>query len=207
MVPFAMLFTPAGLFYGVIMPLVILHAFTLIAIAGLHRPGIRLEELGKALFSYGAQSVAIVLMIGGGLPTLQSVLSGAPLSNGMYTSLLIIFTAGGVTYLWHDAVLQRIDIISKAIPHMIFACTWKLVGLILILVATVSGGMRALLEGMSQPPSWWLLHILLFAIGVLLTHMHIALSHGPAFHSQPMLAANVHKPAAAKSPKKAKRKR
>lgn len=185
--PFSTLFSSAGLFYTLFLPVMVIQFFALLAIPSVLRSGGRTVEIGKSLLSYGAQTVGIILMTIGGLPTIYTVLASQTLPAGTYAALLFIFAAGGITYLWHDAALSRIDALAKAVPQMIFACAWRFLGFLIVLCSLLSLVLRIALQSTHLVPGWWIMHITLFLYGMLLTLANIGhLPAGNGFASQAM---------------------
>lgn len=187
--PLSMMFSSVGIFYALFLPVMAIQLFALLAIPALLRPGLKTFDVGRALFSYTSQTVGILLMSIGGLPTLFSVLTNQALTNGTYTALLIVFAVGGLTYLWHDAALLRLDPAARAVPRMVFACAWKFLGLLIVLLALLSLVLRFAFMGPPLTQNFWIMHLILVFYGVLLTHISIAPaplrpSHG--FQSQAM---------------------
>ncbi|MBI5155782.1 hypothetical protein HZA45_00755 [Candidatus Peregrinibacteria bacterium] len=126
----------------------------------------------------------------GGIPTLYSVLASQPLSSPTYTSLLFLFAVGGITFLWHDDHLSRMDAASRAIPRMVFGCAWKFLGFVIVLLSLLSFMLRLTLQGNALPDGWWVMHLALLLYGVILsfTEMGVPSSSG-AFRSQTMVGS------------------
>ncbi len=193
--PLSALFNSVGLFYVLFLPIMAIQLFALLAIPVMLRPGMRTLDVGRALFSYASQTVGILLMSLGGLPTLYSVLANEPLNTGTYTALLLIFAVGGLTYLWHDSALRHIDAAAKAVPRMIFACAWKFLGLLVVLFTFLSLALRLSTGGPIPDQSWWIMHLALIFYGILLTYANIAPapSSPVGFRSQAMAGQAVAK--------------
>ncbi len=191
--PLSMIFSSIGMIYVLFLPLIAVQLFALIAIPTMLRPGLRTLDVGRALISYASQTVGILLMSIGGVPTLYSVLVGLPLTGGTYTALLFIFAIGGITYLWHDAALSRIDPAARAVPRMIFACAWKFIGLLLVLLSLLSLVLHLVLQGSPTIPGWWILHLALIFYGVILTYASIAPAptSSTGFRSQTMTGTSA----------------
>lgn len=184
--PLGVLSSSVGLFYVLFVPIMVIQLFALLAIPCLLKSGARPADIGKAMLSYAAQTVGILLMTVGGIPTLYTVLASQPLSSGTYSALLFIFATGGLTYLWHDAALLRMDTAAKAIPQMVFACAWKFIGLLIILFALLSLMLRLTLQSASLTPGWWIMHVTLLLYGMILTYASFGPSHAGGFRTQTM---------------------
>lgn len=182
------MFSSVGMFYILFLPLMALQLFTLLAIPALLKPGVRTTDVGHALFSYASQTAGIILMTIGGIPTLYSVLSDQYLSSSMYAGLLVVFAVGGILYLWHDAALQHLDPASRAVPKMIFACAWKFVGLMIVLLTLLSLMLRLLLQSTPPTGGWWVMHLALILYGAILSHAHLGSKGGSGFQTQSMAA-------------------
>ena len=182
----SLLFSSTGLFYLFLIPLLALQLFGLLAVAALVRPGIRIADTGKAIFSYSCQTLGILLMSIGGIPTLYSVLASQPLSSPTYTALLFLFAVGGITFLWHDDHLNRMDAAGRAIPRMIFGCAWKFIGFLIVLLSLLSFMLRLTLQGTSLPEGWWVMHLALLLYGVILSFSSMSAPAASGFRSHSM---------------------
>ena len=108
------MFQSVGLFSGSILPVAILLLFVILVLPGLARPGAHPEHLSKAAYCYLAESLGIILMSTGGLPAVYAVFSQEHLSTGTYMGLLLLFSIGGVVFLWHDSMLRSVASSSRA---------------------------------------------------------------------------------------------
>ena len=109
------IFGSAGLLYGLLLPLITIVLFTLIAIPSFLSSSKNIDGVSKAVYCYLSQLVGILLMTLGALPTVFAVLAGTPLSTPTYLSLLATFSAGGLTFLWHDALVQTVASSARAV--------------------------------------------------------------------------------------------
>jgi hypothetical protein len=108
-------------------------------------------------------------MTAGGLPAVYAVVAHQILASNTYLGLLILFIIGGVTYLWHDAIISDIDLVSKSIPGSLFFYTWKFIGLIVTLFAGLSFLLEWLLNANSHPEGWWVVHLVMLLYGLLIS--------------------------------------
>lgn len=188
--PLGTLVSSAGLTVILFLPLMAIQFVTLIAIPSI-RSGSRPADVGRSILGYSAQTVGILLMTAGGLPTFYTVLASQPLTSGTYTALLFIFAIGGLVYLWHDAMLRTIDASARAVPQMIFAVAWKFVGLLITLFVLLSVLLRLALDAGGLTPGWWILHLTFLLYGLLLTCADLGQAHGGGFRSQVMAGAKM----------------
>ena len=161
----------AGMAYGLILLLVL---FTLLLIPGLLTAGSRPAEAAKAAYCFLMQMLGVVLLAVGALPALASVLEKLTvgtdrLSTQTYVALLIVFAAGGLTFLWHETLAQRVDQTSRRPYVALFSVFWKAVGYLLLLVSVLSFFLTLLLVGTVVSPGWWIWPSLGFAFGSLLS--------------------------------------
>ncbi len=177
-----------GVLYAVLGPIMLVQLFALVFIPALLVPGARPLQVGKAIYCYALQALGILLMSLGGLPAFYSVLEKFVLpqdrfSTEMYIALLIVFTCGGLTFLWHESIAQSIEEPSRRVVAGIFWFIIKLVGFLLMLFSAMSFLLTMLLAPASAG-SWWILPSLLFAYGLLLAWCTRLPPHKPqSFHS------------------------
>lgn len=164
----------SGMLDALLLPLLILQLFALVFIPSLLGSGARPFAVGKAVYSYLLQTIGIVAMSLGGIPALFAVLE--KLTTGYeryatqdYIALLIVFTAGGLTFLWHERTAQTIDEPSRRVPAALFWFTFKLLGYLLMLLSALSFFQTMLLAPQSENGAWWIMPLLLFLYGVLLS--------------------------------------
>jgi hypothetical protein len=206
MTPLSYLFSPTGIVYAILVPVMLLQLCALIMLPGLLKPGTKPMDVGRATYCYLAQSVGVLLLTAGGLPILYSLLASEPLNGNMWTGLLLIFAVGGLLFLTHDTHTKAIDAASRAMPAAIFFFTWKLLGLLITLFTAVSFVLRLILLGGDPDPRWWVLHIVFLMYGLILSWF----THLPSevrmfsFSSSPVHThahAHTAKPAVAKKKK------
>lgn len=164
--PLSAILQPLGISTGVLLPVAAMLLFVLLLIPCLMQ-GTSAEEGLKGMFCIVAQSVGIVLMAVGGLPIVQSVLAGSLHSTMNYAALLFIFAFGGLTYLWYDDLICSLSGSARAIPAAILFYTWKFVGLVLVLLASLSLVLRLLL-GDALQTGWWAGHVTMLLFGMIL---------------------------------------
>ena len=157
----------------VLLPLGVLLALSVALIPCLIAPGVKLGSAMKALYCYAMQCLGISMMTAGALPAVYGVLEkfsiGAErFSAEMYLSLLILFSAGGVTFLWHEQVAERIDDASRRVPALLFWYSFKAIGYVLSLIAALSFLFTMLLIRPLET-TWWITPIVILLYGVLLS--------------------------------------
>lgn len=187
----------------VLLPLGVLLVLSLALIPCLMAPGIKLGATVKALYCYSMQCLGISMMTAGALPAVYGVLEkfsiGAErFSAEMYLSLLVLFSAGGVTFLWHEQTAERIDDASRRVPALLFWYSFKAIGYILTLVAALSFLFTMLLIR-PLAVTWWITPIVILLYGLLLSWCTRWPQASSTFKSMPIHATAKH---AAKGKKK-----
>lgn len=189
-----MMFQSVGLLGGLFLPLIVLLLFAILVLPGvLHGSG-KPHAIGKAAYNYLAASLGIVLMSAGGLPAVYAVFARQPLSTGSYTGLLLVFAVGGLTFLWHDARLEKSDSASKALPASLFFFTWKFIGLLVSLFAGLSFVLRIIARTDTGASDWWVIHLIMLLYGLLLSWFTIneeKQAIKPLAHAVPMKASKA----------------
>ncbi len=163
------MFQSVGIFSGFLLPIGVLLLFVVLVIPGLSREGMKPEQLARATYGYLAEALGIILMTAGGLPAMYAVIAQQSLDSNTYLGLLILFIIGGVTYLWHDAKLAKVDAISKSIPSALFFYSWKFIGLIIVLFTSLSFVLELLVNTGNQTAGWWNVYAVMCAYGLILT--------------------------------------
>ncbi len=157
----------------VLFPLAVMLTIAVALIPCLLSPGVRIGSAIKALYCVVLQTVGIGMMTAGALPAVYGVLkkfsTGAEqFSAEMYLALLILFSIGGVVFLWHEQMAERIDDASRRVPALLFWYTFKTIGNLLILVGLLSFLFTMLL---TQPlvGTWWMSPVVTVLYGLLLS--------------------------------------
>ncbi len=204
MSPLNAIFSAAGAFYLFLLPLMILQLTTLLMLPALLRGNGKAADVGESTYSYLAQSIGLLLMSAGGLPSAYALLASQPLYPGMYTGMLLIFAIGGIVYLYHDAHVRHLESSSKATVSAIFFFSWKFLGLVAMLAGGLSAVLRMMLSGGMVDPRWWVLHLVLFIYGVLVMWFtsHPVRTGGAFATTQIAHAAKVQKAAVQKKRKR-----
>ena len=129
-------FSMVGIVYGLILPLVILHLIAVLFIPVMvSGTGAKVVGSGRAIYCYLLQALGVLLMTLGGLPAVYGVLAREPYDSSTYLALLIVFSAGGLTFLWHDHLVRTVDSASRSVPHAIYFFTFKVIGYLLTLLS------------------------------------------------------------------------
>lgn len=165
----------SGIVYAIVAPLLIVQIFALLFIPSLLTAGARPFSVGKAVYCYLLQAIGILLMTLGGLPALYAVIER--LATGterftaeIYLALLILFAAGGLTFLWHESMGDRIDATSRRVVQTVFWFGFKLAGYVLMLVSALSFFLTMLLMRELFAQTGWIMPTLLFLYGSLLAY-------------------------------------
>ena len=179
------------LFTFALLPIAILLGFAVALIPCLLIPGARIGASIKALYCYTLQSIGIALMTAGALPAVYGVLEkfsdgSERFSAEMYLALLILFSCGGVTFLWHEQIAERIDDASRRVPALLFWYSFKIIGIGLVLTGVLSFLFTMLL---THPlvGTWWITPIVIVIYGTLLSWCTRAPASSPqAFKMMPL---------------------
>ncbi|MBI3619420.1 hypothetical protein HY213_05310 [Candidatus Peregrinibacteria bacterium] len=159
----------AELAFGIMAAVGVLELLTLGFIPALLQRDAAPKLVGKAIYCYLMQMFGILLMTLSGLPAVGSVLAGLSYSSSVYLALLIIFTLGGLIFLWHENVAHTIDDASRAVPFAIFYYTFKTVGFVLMSSTVLFLILTMLLHQTELDPTWWVSPVLFFLYGILLS--------------------------------------
>jgi hypothetical protein len=183
--PLTTLLGSAGMFYGILLPIMTLQIFALVLIPSLVKGG-RMPDVAKATYCYAAQGIGIVLMASGALPSVYAVLAQQQLVSMAYAGLLFTFAIGGLVFLVHDRQALTLDAASRVVPEAVFFYTWKFVGLLLTVLGALSLLLQLLLQGAVDLA--WELHAVILLFGVILLWCTLENEmKAPAFNSSPML--------------------
>jgi len=166
--PLSMLFGSIGVFYGILLPVLVVQIMALFFMPCLLNRAGKPEEIGKAVFCYMVQGFGIVLMALGGLPTIFSVLARQSLPTATYAGLLFVFAAGGLAFLWHDYLARGLDPAARAVPAAICHYSWRFVGFVLTVLSTLSMVLRMLLGSTLLYEGWWVMHTVVLLFGLIL---------------------------------------
>lgn len=167
-------FSTTTLLILILLPIAILQVLLLILLPAMHAPGARAAGILKATYSYAMQGVGIILMTAGALPALRGVLEKLftgfeEFSAQAYMALLLMFIAGGATFLWHERMAEKIEDASQRVPALLFWYTFKTIGFLLVLFSLASIIFTMLLEPYDLDITWWMTPTVLLAYGLLLS--------------------------------------
>lgn len=174
-------------------------------IPSLFVPGARPLSAAKAVYCYLMETVGVVLLSIGGIPAVYAVMEKFAtgyerFSTEMYVALLMIFAAGGITYLWHESMAAKIDQTSQRVCAAIFHILWKALGYFLLMGSILTLFLLLLLAQDMLMPGWWILPTILLLYGWLLSWLTrdpktAALSEHFHSHATPMAERKHHKQA------------
>lgn len=201
------MFQSVGIESGSMLPVAVLILFVILVLPGLARPGTHPEHLSKAAYCYLAQSLGIVLMSAGGLPAVYAVFSREPLSSGTYLGLLFLFAIGGLLLLWHDGMLRSVDEKSKVIPEALFFYSWKFIGLLVTIFATLSYLLQIVVSAGGQAPGWWVVYVVMLTYGLIISWFTIGRTNSASLsHPTFTLVSGIRSATSVKKKPKGKRK-
>jgi hypothetical protein len=162
-----------GAIWSIALPLMILQIFALLFLPSLMVPGAKPSLVAMSVYCYLLQLIGLIMMTAGGLPALEGVLEKIVVghdrfSTEMYLAMLILFAAGGLTFLWHEHMALTIDHASRRVCAVIFSGSLRLIGYLLCVFSAVSFLLMMLLMPGSMHAISGLLPTLLFLYGLLL---------------------------------------
>ncbi len=198
MIPFFSL-GMSGLVYAVLLPLLILPVFAMLFFPSMQVPGARSFAIGKAIYCHVLMALGLLLMTVSALPALYAVcerlLTGQDrFSTEIYVALLLLFAAGGLTFLWHESKAMTIDEPSRRVVGTVFWFLWKTVGYLLMLIAVMAFFLTMLLTRESFAGTWWIMPVLLFVYGGLLSWITRLPAPVSEFRSAPMVTSSASMP-------------
>lgn len=157
----------------VLLPLGVLLVLSVALVPCLIAPGAKVGSAVKALYCYVLQCIGIAMMTAGALPAVYGVLEKFSIgverfSAEMYLSLLMLFCCGGVTFLRHEQISEKIDDASRRVPALLFWYSFKAIGFILSVVSALLLLFTTLLL---QPlnGTWWITPVVMLLYGLLLS--------------------------------------
>jgi hypothetical protein len=162
------LFESVGLFYGVFLPLGVFALFTIFTLPAAFRQTASADAVCFAAYCYLGQMLGVLLMTAGGLPALYAVFAMQPLSEMTYLGLLLVFAIGGLLFLWNDNHLRTIDPAARTVPGSVFFATWKFIGLLVTVFASLSFVLKLMLV-VQLDPRWWVPHMIMLLYGLILS--------------------------------------
>ena len=167
--PLSLLFDSRLLLTEGLIGVLLIMLFTLLMLPSVLKAGSETEEVAKAAYGYIAQTIGLFLMTVSGLPAFYAAFGWATYSSGAYAGLLTIFAVGGILFLWQDSVLRQIEPASRLLPQIIFSHVWKLIGLLAVLAAGLSGAFFLFTNTAPLTPGWWVMYAGLFLYGVIVS--------------------------------------
>ncbi|MSR87284.1 hypothetical protein EXS70_03885 [Candidatus Peribacteria bacterium] len=189
-------FSAASLFTFIPLPIAIMMMMSVVLIPCLMAPGMKVGSCMKAIYCYMMQAIGVAMMSAGALPAVYGVLEkfstgDERFSAEMYLALLILFSMGGVTYLLHEQVAEKIDDASRRVPALLFWYSFKVIGTLITLVSVLSFLLTMLLfrplEG-----SWWLSTIVMLLYGLLLAFCTRWPQSSSSFRTAPIHTKHAH---------------
>jgi hypothetical protein len=201
MLTFTALFGQTGLILGVILPLTVAQLLTLALVPSLLvlRSSQDARGVLTAVYCYCCMGLGVALMTLSGIPAGYAVLSGKIFTSVTYFALLIVFTLGGVLFLWHEQYAHRIAPAIRAIPQAVFFFTIKILGLLVSIFAGLSILLTLLLAAAPLAGAWWAMPAVFLVYGLFLCFCTRLGKPPSAFSMTSMIAG-----ASAATPKKKK---
>ncbi|MFH0770573.1 MAG: hypothetical protein V1926_04305 [Candidatus Peregrinibacteria bacterium] len=166
--PLAAIFSTVGLFYGMIIPFIVILLLVAFLIPSLLVPGTKAGAVLKATVCYLMMGIGVLLMTIAVLPTIASVFAGISYPSGTYVGLLILFLTGGFVFITYDRAVATVDPLSRSVPFLIYFSAFKIIGRVTVVLAFLSIVLTFSI-GNAQEQGWWLLPVTALLYGLLLT--------------------------------------
>lgn len=163
---FSAMFSFVGVVYGLVVPLIIVQLLAVVIICSMMVKEAKPKEVAQAVYCYLMMALGVLLMSAGALPTIISVLAGVKLTGATYFTLLIIFAAGGLLFLWHDALVRDVPSTSRMVSETLFIFLFKIAGHLLVFLWSLSL-IVTVLNGLPFEQGWWIMPIVMIAYGSL----------------------------------------
>jgi hypothetical protein len=161
------LLSSTGMLYGVIVPLVLVQIIALLFVPSLLAAPAKARAVGDAIHCYFLQIFGVLLMTIGALPTVFSVLAGISYTGGTYFGLLLVFAVGGALFLWQDQRARFLDASARAVPAAIFLTMFKIIGQVILVLASLSF-LLSITLGDTAVEGWWVMPVLMAIYGALI---------------------------------------
>lgn len=170
MIPLPTVFGASGLFYALVVPVLVVQMVALAFIPSLLSPGARVREVGRAIYCYALMSVGILLMTVSGVPALYGILTNAELGSSIYLALILIFSIGGLTYLVYEHTSHALDEASSMVPHALYFYTLKFIGALMVILSTLSLSFTMLFSSASSiRPDFWVTPLIFMMYGIIVS--------------------------------------
>lgn len=151
---------------GIIKPLILLFILMFLFLPK-DTTSAKVRKYGQAVFGYFMMSLGIILMSVGALPTFMAAISPTGFSPEEYLGLLLIFTTGGILFLWVEQSVRELDEASKRFPMMIYTLVFKSIGYLSIVFSAISLSLAIALQA-TAVTGWWTLPLLTLIYGSIL---------------------------------------
>lgn len=178
----------AASFYILVLPVLVMQFLMLAFLPSLVSDRKSVKEIGKAVYCCLLQTIGLVLMSVTGIAALYGAAGGIMLSANIYLAMLLIFTFGGLIFLWHDTVLQSVPAEAKDGTLTVYLYTWKLMGFGCVLFGAVWLVLIMLLSNGPLEVLWWLMPTILLVYGLLVSWCTRWEPSDPVFSAAPMVA-------------------
>jgi hypothetical protein len=166
--PPALLLGSTGILIALFLPFILGAFFALFFIPAFLRDGSTPLAIGHAVYLYFMQALGVILMSLGGIPIVYGVFADEAYSVNTYLALLIIFAAGGITFLFHYAHATQLSAAARAVPEALYFYTIKSLGFIVMIFAGLNLVVSMLLRATPFVRGWWVMPMTLFLYGILL---------------------------------------
>ncbi|MDD3897021.1 MAG: hypothetical protein PHU04_04265 [Candidatus Peribacteraceae bacterium] len=162
------IFTFMQTVFGLILGVVALQLIAFFLLARLLESSPKPRETGRAIFGYIMLAIGALLMCVSAITALMGVLGQTNFNTEVYLGLVLIFTVGGLLYLWHDYRLREVPQECRRIPEIIYFFAMKAIGQLSLVLSVLYLSLSITLAG-NQAERWWSMPLAIFLFGFFLT--------------------------------------
>ncbi len=154
--------------FGLIIGVVVLQLAAFFLLARLIESSPKPHETGRAIFGYIMLAVGALLMCLSAITALMGILGQSSFNAEVYVGLVLIFTVGGLLYLWHDYRLREVPQECRRVPGIIYFFAMKAIGQLALVLSVLYFSLSFTLAG-NQAERWWSMPLSIFLFGFFLT--------------------------------------
>jgi len=161
------IFTFVQAIFSVILGVIVVQLFAFLLLARSIEHSEKPRELARAIFSYFMLAIGALLMSLSAIPTLIAALGQGGFSTQVYVSLVLVFVAGGILFLWHDYQARLLSEEVRHIPSLIYHYTIKTTGQLSLVLAVMYFTLTISLQS-TDTSGWWSMPVAIFLYGLFL---------------------------------------
>jgi len=154
--------------FSLVIGVVVVQLIAFFLLARLINESPKPQETGRAIFGHMMLAVGALLMCLSAITALMGILGQNTFTTEVYLGLVLIFTAGGLLYLWHDYRLREVSQECKRVPGIIYFFTMKAIGQLALVLSVLYLALSVTL-GDNQADRWWSMPLAVFLFGFFLT--------------------------------------